>query len=115
MVHPYFEFSNTFKLTISDLLPIKYIPFEDVLLPVPRNYTYLLTELYGDYMSFPALCHRAPVACQVYRKEMKDKQYHQCLSLFKKNRGSVLNRISFILTQIRLLGMFEYIKIKINE
>ena len=64
MVHPYFEFSNTFELTYNDLFPLKMLQFENMLLPVPNNYDYLLKELYGDYMSYPNICHRAPVACQ---------------------------------------------------
>ena len=115
MVHPYFEFSNTFELTYNDLFPLKMLQFENMLLPVPNNYDYLLKELYGDYMSYPNICHRAPVACQIYQRQLKDNRFNLCLSMFKHTNRGLLYRMRIILVQIRLLGVFEYMKIKIYE
>ena len=115
MVHPYFEFSNTFELVYGDLFPIKWLPFESVILPVPNNYSYLLEKLYGDYMTYPDICHRAPVACKVYQKEMSKKDFLLCLSLFKHTQCGLLHRMSVVLKQIKLLGLFEYLKIKMYE
>lgn len=115
MVHPYFEFSNTFDLVYNDLFPLKRLPFENILLPVPNNYDYLLRKLYGNYMSYPSLHNRAPVACKVYQAQMSDKHFSECLSLFKSTQRGVLHRVHLILTQIKLLGIFEYLKIKIYE
>ena len=115
MVHPYFEFSNTFELTYNDLFQLKMLQFENMLLPVPNNYDYLLKELYGDYMSYPNICHRAPVACQIYQRQLKDNRFNLCLSMFKHTNRGLLYRMRIILVQIRLLGVFEYMKIKIYE
>ena len=34
-------------------LPLKYLQFEDMLVPVPNQYETILTKLYGDYMKPP--------------------------------------------------------------
>lgn len=91
------------------------LQFENMLLPVPNNYDYLLKELYGDYMSYPNICHRAPVACQIYQRQLKDNRFNLCLSMFKHTNRGLLYRMRIILVQIRLLGVFEYMKIKIYE
>lgn len=36
-----------------DLFPLKRLPFEDVLLPVPHNYDEYLKKIYGEYMQVP--------------------------------------------------------------
>lgn len=115
MVHPYFEFSNTFELVYNDLFPLKRLPFENIILPVPNNYDYLLRELYGDYMNYPSLHNRAPVACQVYQYQMDDKLFSLCLLIFRNTQRGVFHRIRIVLTQIRLLGIFEFLKIKLYE
>lgn len=38
---------DTFKETI-------LVPFEDMMLPIPKNYDYFLKQFYGDYMSIPS-------------------------------------------------------------
>ena len=41
-----------------DFLEPKYMPFENLQLPVPRNYEAFLTHAYGDYMKFPPVEER---------------------------------------------------------
>jgi len=36
-----------------DIVPVKYVDFEDVKLPIPNNYHEYLTMMYGDYMVLP--------------------------------------------------------------
>lgn len=115
MVHPYYEFSNTFALKCGDLFPIKFLPFDNISVPVPNNYHLLLTKLYGDYMNLPELTNRAPVACEVYLENMSKKRYNMCLSLFKKNKSGLFSRICLVIKQIILIGFWNYINIKLHE
>lgn len=36
-----------------DIFPLAEMPYEDMIVPVPRNYHKMLTDMYGDYMKFP--------------------------------------------------------------
>lgn len=38
---------------IKDTYPLRYLPFEDVDLPFPKNLEEVLTKMYGDYMTMP--------------------------------------------------------------
>lgn len=40
-------------VNIDDLLPYEQVMFEDIMVNVPKNYDYILTERYGDYMKLP--------------------------------------------------------------
>ena len=42
---------NTFAA--KDFLDVIYVPFEDMQIPIPRNYDKCLTVQYGDYMQLP--------------------------------------------------------------
>lgn len=39
----------------SDLDDIIYVPFENIQIPIPKNYDELLTHTYGNYMEYPPL------------------------------------------------------------
>lgn len=39
--------------SINDVFPVTYVPFEDMMAPVPHNYDIVLTRLFGDYMQIP--------------------------------------------------------------
>lgn len=37
----------------SDMFPVVYVPFEDIEIPIQKNYHEMLTAIYGDYMQLP--------------------------------------------------------------
>lgn len=43
--------TNTF--TKEDIYPLRYLPFEDVMLPFPNQLEKLMTKMFGDYMTPP--------------------------------------------------------------
>lgn len=49
-VEPYFGRES---INFDDLYPLNFFKFENVSLPIPKNYDKLLTQLYGDYMEPP--------------------------------------------------------------
>ena len=36
-----------------DIFPLQYAKFEDMEIPIPKNYDKILRDMYGDYMQFP--------------------------------------------------------------
>lgn len=42
----------------SDIFPLVNVSFEDIQLPMPKNYDKMLRSLYGDYMKIPAVSER---------------------------------------------------------
>lgn len=45
--------TDTFLYEQEEVFPLQYLPFEDMMIPVPKNYDRVLRDMYGDYMSFP--------------------------------------------------------------
>ena len=43
-----------FDMRYSEVFPVKYVPFEGVMMPVPGNADAFLTRIYGDYMRLPS-------------------------------------------------------------
>ncbi|ANU63181.1 phosphorylcholine transferase LicD [Muribaculum intestinale] len=43
------------KREYKDIFPLKYVRFENLLLPVPNNYESYLSKIYGDYENLPDL------------------------------------------------------------
>lgn len=41
-----------------DLEEIIYVPFENLMVPIPSNYNFMLTNAYGNYMEFPPIAQR---------------------------------------------------------
>lgn len=52
-------------VNIDDLLPYEQVMFEDIMANVPKNYDYILTERYGDYMKLPPEAERVNHAADV--------------------------------------------------
>ena len=53
-----------FVSTYDEMFPVVYLPFEDMQVPMIKNYDEVMTKLYGDYMSIPPIEKRwnaAPV------------------------------------------------------
>ena len=44
-------YTNTFSN--EDIYPLRYLPYEDVMLPFPNKLEKLMTKMYGDYMTMP--------------------------------------------------------------
>lgn len=40
-------------MKVSDVFPLKTVPFEDIEIKIPKNNHYILTLYYGDYMKIP--------------------------------------------------------------
>ncbi len=114
--HPYFEFSNEFPLNINNLFPLLYVDFENMKLPVPKDYDWLLTKLYGNYLDYPKLENRAPVSCEVLTKRLSD-------CLIKKNRlyfmdnetGKSICKLKRYFFFLRTLGIYRFFKIVVYE
>lgn len=116
LVHPYFEFSSQFRLKYSDILPLTYHVFEDMLVPVPRNYHYIQTQLYGDYMMLPPLENRAPVACKIYKKTLSSSLYKRYIKrTFGYNPKGLVNRLRVNALYVYILGIIDYLRIKFHE
>ena len=58
------------------LYPLRYVPFEGHLLPVPNKSDELLRDIYGDYMQLPPVEQRVEKHHRAYlnmdRKEEKE-------------------------------------------
>lgn len=115
LAHPYFEFSNEIPLNVNDFLPIVYLDFEDIKVPVPHEYDKLLTILYGDYMKMPPLDNRAPVACEVFERNISMRDIRKLLSLMFFEKVCLSNKIKALLLSIRRIGIFKYFRIKLTE
>lgn len=50
----HFGFGSKYCIKKTELSDTIEIPFENMLVPVPRAYDTVLSRIYGDYMSFPA-------------------------------------------------------------
>lgn len=44
-----------FVSTYDEMFPVVYLPFEDMQVPMQKNYHEIMTRLYGDYMAMPPL------------------------------------------------------------
>lgn len=116
LVHPYFEYSNQFDLHLSDLVPTIILPFEDIEVPAPANYDYILRQLYGDYMELPSLASRAPVACSLYKMSHPKRALRKYLErLFYHNKNKYTSLFYSILYGVRFLGPLQLAKIRLFE
>lgn len=115
LAHPYFEFSNEIPLKVSDFLPIVFKDFEDIQVPIPHKYDKLLTILYGDYMRMPKLDNRAPVACEVFERNISIKDNRKLLSLMFFEESNLKNRLKALYLSAKRIGLIKYFKIKLFE
>lgn len=46
-------FIRKYWCDLSDFNDILYVPFESIMIPIPKNYDKLLKHMYGNYMDFP--------------------------------------------------------------
>ena len=76
-MHPYYEFSNDFYISYSDIFPLKRHKFESIEVSVPNKYDELLKNIYGDYMTLPDINNRAPVANEIIEKRFNFKHHPQ--------------------------------------
>lgn len=44
---------DPFVYNTEDVFPLQKMKYEDMEIPVPKNYKQMLTDMYGDYMQFP--------------------------------------------------------------
>ena len=113
-IPPYFEYARQFDFEYKHLFPITKKEFEDIQVSMPKDYDYILTSLYGDYMKLPKLYHRVPAACEVYNKTIpinKLKQYYS-----HADEGSLLRRrINKVQFLVSFHGIFDFIKYKFFE
>jgi lipopolysaccharide cholinephosphotransferase len=49
---------NKYWTTMDELNEIVELPFENIQVPVSKNYDVVLRRLYGDYMKFPPINER---------------------------------------------------------
>ncbi|MDN5557811.1 MAG: LicD family protein [Ruaniaceae bacterium] len=52
------RFPRSWAVTHDDLFPAIDVPFEDIVVKLPRNYDSILTSGYGDYMQLPPVHER---------------------------------------------------------
>lgn len=48
-----FSVGDPYTYNYDDVFPLIEMPFEDMMVPVPRCYDQMLTDMYGDYMAYP--------------------------------------------------------------
>lgn len=53
-----FAFGKKYRLRKSDLVDLIKMPFENLRVPVPRDFDKVLTTIYGDYRKFPPIEER---------------------------------------------------------
>lgn len=85
------------KLSVDLYRETEYLPFENIMMPVPKGYHEILTTLYGDYMK-PAqapTCHGGFAAIDIH------KSYEEYLPKLKKEERK--NRWRKLLTPRKLL------------
>lgn len=114
IVPPYFEYSNTFDLNYHNLFPLKKVKFFDIDVPIPKDYDYMLSSIYGDYMKLPSLKHRAPIACEFVEKEISMNFYEKYIH-FSFERKNLYGKIIDNWNCIRLLGIWKYCYVKFME
>lgn len=110
---PYYEYSVDFTFKIDNLFPLKRERFEDISVPIPKDYDYILSSLYGDYMKLPQMHHRVPAACELYIKEVP-------LSLIKKQYSHRINNRAFrsliqLLFLLHFYGVLNFIRYRFFE
>lgn len=116
LVHPYFEFSSNFELHYNDLFPLKKHRFEDIEVPIPNNYHYIQSCLYGNYMELPSLEHRAPVACKVIRRKISSSLFKNYIShVFGLHAYGLIGKIYNNILMCILLGIDDYIRSRFLE
>ncbi len=91
LAHPYLKFSSSNVYDQSDVFPLKEVKFESLQTFVPVTDVFL-TDVYGDYMSFPKLESRKPEALKVFdcKRYMPLYKY-----LINKNQKSFLQKVCF--------------------
>lgn len=51
----HFLFGERYKILKAELADTIEVPFENLMVPVPRSYDAVLSRIYGDYMEFPSV------------------------------------------------------------
>ena len=115
LVHPYFEFSNNFKLSYNDIFPLKRHKFEHLNIPIPNNFHYLLTSLYGDYMKLPNIENRAPIACEVGCYHIKGMHFDAYIRSIFDPTQSINVKFKKLYQSVKVLGVFKLLRIFIYE
>lgn len=114
--YPYYEFTSKFDVHYDDLFPLKKHKFEDIEVPIPNNYHYMLSNLYGNYMEMPPIENRAPVACKVYKKELSLSLYKKYISItFGLHKGGLFCKLQNNFLMMRIIGVADYIKSRFGE
>ncbi len=113
LANPYYEYSVDYEFKYKNLFPIKREKFEDIDVPLPNEYDYILTSIYGDYMKLPQICHRVPAACEVIFKSFPT---NVLKSYFGKEPSNILLRkLRHLFFLTRFHGFYRLIKYQFGE
>lgn len=114
---PYFEYdSRKYKKTYSDIFPLRQGKFGDIMVPIPNKSELMLENLYGNYMDYPSLSNRAPVASEVIYtmgKEIICKRY----VLLNFTKSASVRNLKFKLAYclFRIMGPSKLVEILFHE
>ncbi len=113
LANPYFEYSVNFDFKYNNLFPLIRESFEGISVPLPKEYDYILSSIYGDYMSLPKLCHRVPAACEVIRKSLSTSTLKRYFGTEPNN--ALFRKIKHLVFLTRFHGLFKLIKYQFGE
>jgi len=107
--HPYYEFSNNANFDESYFFPTKRVCFNGIMTSVPNKADRYLSELYGNYMEYPQLIQRAPMAYEYI-------SINTNINLISNIRILTLhtdlhNKYKGLFIFIKLVGIVKFIKI----
>ena len=113
LVPPYYEYSIDFVFKYEHLFPLKREKFDEIEVPMPKEYDYILSSIYGNYMDLPKLHHRVPAACDFYEKKLPLKVLKHYFG--KKSDNRLLNKINKLLFLVRFHGLKQFINYQFKE
>lgn len=114
---PYFEYdSRKYKKTYFDIFPLRYEKFNDIVVPIPNKAEHMLESLYGNYMDYPPLSNRAPVASEVLYTSSKEVICKRYIALsYTKRKNDLCRKIKLVYYLLRIMGIKRMLKIFGNE
>ena len=114
---PYFEYdSRKLKKTFSDIFPLRQGKFGEIKVPIPQKAEYILESLYGNYMGYPTLDNRAPVASEVIYTKSKENTCKRYIKLnFTKNDSIRFYKLKLACCLLKIMGVRRLLSSLYNE
>lgn len=113
LVPPYYEYSMDFEFKYKHLFPLVRSSFEDTMTYMPKEYDYILSSIYGDYMSLPKIYHRVPASCEYLLKDIPEKLYNGYFA-YRSSRG-LKTKFDHLCFLLYLYGPINFMKYRFFE